>query len=184
MLRWQTTCCWKQSPVESDKIELMPKSRGFTLIDLLVVRAIMAVIGVYTLSSYRSFGEDQNLKNAVLDVVSLLRQAQTNATANVVCNNGTWPWQVQFVNSTTANLKCSGSASVVKSLPPWDQSISIQSFSGTSCPTSNPTVNFIPLKGSIEFIGFPNCAALTVTLTNTKNTKSLIIEQGGRIYAE
>ena len=64
----------------------MPKSvRGFTLIELLVVIVIMSIIGTFAIANYRSFGEDKELESASLDIQSLLRTAQTNATTGTKC---------------------------------------------------------------------------------------------------
>lgn len=163
---------------------------GFTLIELLVVIGIMAIIGIFTLANYRSFGEDQNLKNAVLDVVSLLRQAQANATTNTICNTAySATWQVVFSDDAkTVNLNClEGPTTFTKKILKLDakaQNISIQGVSGTSCPLGVPfTTSFVLLKGNIDFIDSPNCTSLTITLTNSKSTKSLTVEKGGRIYA-
>ncbi len=160
----------------------MPKSNGFTLVELLVVIAIMAVISVYTLANYKSFGEDKKLQGAVLDVVSLLRQAQTNATSNTKCATSFGAiWQVEFTNTTTANLKCSTSAITIKPLILANITSSV-SGTGSNCPTT-PIVNFDPVTGKVGF-GDSSCTALTVTLTSGAGSKSLKIEQGGRIYAE
>lgn len=70
---------------------------GFTLIELLVVIAIMAIVGTFAIANYRSFGEDQDLKSAALDIQSLLRIAQTNATTGLKCSgNPATTWKVNF----------------------------------------------------------------------------------------
>lgn len=180
--------------------------KAFTLIELLVVIAIMGMIGTYVLANYRSFGEDQNLKSAVLNVVSLLKIAQTNATTNANCNTQySATWQVIFSDTKTISLNCLESAtSFTKKTLKLDEkvpNISIFSVSGapavTSCPVLPFTVGLALLKGTVSFIDNstsdlgipkPNCTSLTVTLQNTKlpvgREKSLIIEQGGRIYAQ
>lgn len=77
-----------------------PAPNAFTLVELLVVIAVTSIIGVYTLANYKSFGEDQNLKSAVLDVQSQIRKAQINSTSNTKCNgNATKIWKSIF-NST------------------------------------------------------------------------------------
>lgn len=173
---------------------------GFTLIELMVVIAISAVIGVYTLSNYNSFGQYQNLNNAVLDIVSLLRQAQTNASARVVCSNG-GTWQVNFdINNKTVNLQCATAAPPVIAIQKTLQlstNISISAVSGSAtagsnCPgmTSPFTINFNPLNGYVKFLDpvnpddFGGCYSLQITLKNRQNdsTKDLKIEKGGRIY--
>ncbi|OGE19401.1 hypothetical protein A2967_01425 [Candidatus Daviesbacteria bacterium RIFCSPLOWO2_01_FULL_41_32] len=172
-------------------------ARGFTLIELLVVIAIMALVSVVTISNYSSFGQDQKLKSGVLDIQSLLRQAQTNAIANAKCSGSyTAFWQVDFAgDGKSLTLKCtlpSSSATTLKTLQ-LDQNIEMQSTTsgtGTGCATGLTfpfTVNFSLLKGNISFepisVG-QNCTSLTITLKNTKtnNTKTITIEQGGRVY--
>lgn len=158
---------------------------AFTLVELLVVIAIMGIIGTFSLANYRSFGEDQKLKNASLDIQSLLRQAQSSATTNTKCGDlFDAKWQVEFASSTTVNLKCQGPppvtvATLIKSLTWANITISV-SGTGISCPLF-PTVSFSPVSGKLNLDG---CVSpLTVTLTNTKETvKFFKIEQGGRIY--
>lgn len=174
----------KTAPVYTERSQ-----SGFTLIELVVVITITAVIGVYALANYNRFGGDQNLNNAVLDAVSLLRQAQTNASTNVICSNGTW--QVIFATTKTLNLQCSTSASPLKvlQLDKDDPNISISAVSGSSCPTMPPftafTISFTSLNGNANVGSFASCTSLRITLNNsqTTSTKDLLIEQGGRIYA-
>lgn len=173
---------------------MQKSAKGFTLIELLVVISITAIIGVYTLSNYRSFGEDQNLKNSALDVVSLLRTAQTNAMANLIClsNYGAYQ-QVQFSNPKNILLTCQlpGSGATLKklTLDPKIPNISIQSISwiGPGCPPGTSGLNFLSVSGKIEVpaIGGENCTSVVIVLVNNKtgNTKSVIVEMGGRIYA-
>ncbi len=170
----------------------MKFSAGFTLIELLVVIAVMAIIGAYTFANYRSFGEDQSLKNAVLDIKSLLKQAQTNATTNAICNTKSSAlWQVAFsADGKTLNPNCQeSSVSYARKSLQLGANIAIQSavtVTGSDCPAALPfVVNFSLLKGDIDF-GVTNCTSLTITLKNSKtqSIKSLIIEQGGRIYEQ
>lgn len=165
---------------------VLNSSKGFTLIELLVVMAIMAVVGFFTLANYKSFGEDQNLKNAVLDVVSLLRQAQTNATTNVICEGGSW--QGLFLSSTSVRLKCSNSSNGQRDLllNKNNSNISISLSSGDFCAltTVPSTINFAALSGDIYFNSYPNCASLTINLTNGNSSRSLKIDKGGRIDAQ
>lgn len=168
--------------------------KGFTLVELLVVVAIMALIGIVTLANYKSFGEDQILKQGILDIQSRFRNAQASSTSNYKCGSEfSAVWQVEFTSTTNINLKCkepSGSV-ITKYTPPLDPNLVINSISGigagctiSSPPFSSPfpTVNFAPLTGLISF-GEANCTSLTITLRNTKTsaTKSLTIEKGGKI---
>lgn len=161
--------------------------RGFTLIELLVVIAIMAVTGVFVLANYRSFGEDQNLKNAALDIQSLLRLAQANSTSGLQCQGqAASGWLVEFTNSKNLNLKCSNSSGMsasVKTLT-LKENISIDSISmgATNCVFST-TTTFAPIYGTMT----SSCGAGSITLTvkNTRSsTKQVIIDRGGRVYGQ
>ncbi len=53
-------------------------------------------------------------------------------------------------------------------------------------PFTSFTINFAPLTGNIDFLGYANCISLKITLLNsyqTTGTKDIMIEKGGRIYA-
>ncbi|MDO8573518.1 MAG: prepilin-type N-terminal cleavage/methylation domain-containing protein [Candidatus Daviesbacteria bacterium] len=167
---------------------------GFTLVELLVVIAVMALISTVVLANYRSFGEDQKLKNAVLDIQSQLRSAQTNATTNIKCKTKTADyWRISIFGQTDIRLRCiefNPFPNIVDKKLTLDPNIQIDSVSGNPaafCPSVlSFDITFAPLTGKITLGSTTNCTSLTVTLKNTKtgNTKSLVIEQGGRIYAQ
>lgn len=171
----------------------LSSSKGFTLVELLVVMAIIALVSVFTFSNYKSFGQDQSLKNAALDIQTQLRAAQTNATTNLQCGSEySAIWQVEFTSdATTVNLKCSLSPDIQKTLK-LDTDIKVLEVSGTSCPSTLPfTVSFKPLSGNMEIYDstptlMSSCSLLTVTLqhTQTTNTKLLNIEKGGKVYVQ
>lgn len=159
-------------------------ARGFTLIELLVVIAIMAVIGIYTLSNYSSFGEDQNLKNAALDIINMAREAQANSTSNLKCVSEYGNiWTLTFPDDKTFQLKCSETATPRKETSlPVNITQLVLGNNSLKCP-SPAVVNFAPLTGKID-LGDKDCTELTITLTNSKtgSTKVVKIENGGKIY--
>lgn len=180
---------------------------GFTLVELLVVITIMAITGVFAFANFGSFGEEQKLKNAALDIQSLLRTAQTNAVTNVICNTqGAANWQVEFLDKKTIKLWCketSDSASTLKKTLSLETNIEIELAASslaanepvTVCPKSAPILTFSPLNNKIDLGGKDlkeasiskfSCDKLIFKLTNTKtsSTKDLIIERGGRVYVQ
>lgn len=167
--------------------------RGFTLVELLVVITIMGLVGVYILSNYNSFGEDQKLKHAALDVQSLLRQAQSNATSKLKCQGqDVLDWRVIFTSTASLDLKCQNSAGISSSLKPltFPVNISIDSLTSgvNTCTSNQPEAVFVPLYGTAKLINCGMGAALNMTIilknSKTNNTKTIVIEQGGRIYGQ
>lgn len=167
---------------------------GFTLIEILVVMAVMSIIGVYTFANYKSFGDDKNLTNAALDIQGILRFAQTSASANTKCDTKYGAaWQVIYTDTKTLTLQCQdpGTASFVtkKTLTLGNNITVSASGEEPSCP--NPSVvGFAPVSdklvdGEID-LGAANCTKVTFTLSSTKVswTKAVVVEQKGRIYAQ
>jgi len=167
---------------------MLKSAHGFTLVELLVVMAVMAIVGVFTLANYKSFGEDQNFKNAALDVQSFLRLAQSNSTSGLKCQSqDTLGWIVVFTNATELDLECQNSSGITSSLKklslPADISISGITTGISNCPFGT-TVTFAPLYGTM--VSSCGSSSIIITLLNSKtsNTKQVIVEQGGRIYAQ
>ncbi len=174
---------------------------AFTLIELLVVITVMAITGIFTLANYRFFGEDQNLKNAALDIQSFLRLAQTNATSGIKCQGqGQLGWLVAYTGNTGFDLKCRNSAGISSSvktlsLAGGSNNISIDSVkAGESVCPVNTTFTFAPLTGIMSSsCGLSPGSLITITLKNSKissncsdlsKCKTVLIERGGRIYGE
>ncbi|MBI2337877.1 prepilin-type N-terminal cleavage/methylation domain-containing protein [Candidatus Daviesbacteria bacterium] len=181
---------------------MIGNSKGFTLVELLVVITIMGIIGAFVVANYRSFGENQSLKSDVLNIQNIFRQAQTDASTNAQCDNTgstgySATWQLDFYPGFVY-LKCKRPASqpTLKKTLTLADGIEIQSSSGGLCPISSDsfaglTIKFAPLTGKIDFFNFngdefPECKELTIGLVNhkTENTQYLIIEKGGRVYGE
>jgi prepilin-type N-terminal cleavage/methylation domain-containing protein len=57
--------------------------QGITLIEILLVLAIVAILIAVTLPQFSKMREQQNLKNAVADVVSVLNRARSQTLASV-----------------------------------------------------------------------------------------------------
>lgn len=164
----------------------MSAKSGFTLIELLVVITIMALVGAYALSNFGSFGKDQKLKNDALDVLSLLRLAQSNATSGLKCQSQpALNWRVEFTDTSTIDLKCqylSGAntitSSSIKSESPA-VSTTLYGFTAGSCASTPTYVSFAPLYGTMT----SDCGSYSITIT-VGGTKQVIIDPGGKIYVQ
>ena len=76
---------------------------GFTLIELMVVIAIIGIMIAVLLPQLNRYSREQMLKNAAADLLSNIRKTQNNASSGVNCNEaGTLPalpakeWTMRF----------------------------------------------------------------------------------------
>lgn len=180
-------------------------TQGFTLVELLVVVAIMAMVGVVGLANYGSFGDSQQLKNSSLDIQSLIKEAQTNASTGFFCSSdgggNKAVWWVWFYKEPVSNIKkitincdndpLAGSSQFVKNykLP---LNIIVNSISGIpTCSTTYPNtwvkIVFQPLSGKVSLTaqggGCASAQSLNINLMNTKtgNTNTVTINKGGAV---
>ena len=58
-------------------------SRGFTLIELVVVFSIIAILSVVGIASFVSYSQEQSMNNAVLDLTTLLNTAKSQSISQV-----------------------------------------------------------------------------------------------------
>ncbi|MEI7688807.1 MAG: prepilin-type N-terminal cleavage/methylation domain-containing protein [Candidatus Nomurabacteria bacterium] len=63
------------------------KSSGFTLMEILIIIAIVTVISSIVLFNLSNFRNEQDLKNAEMEIVSLLDKARQNTLSSVNSNN-------------------------------------------------------------------------------------------------
>lgn len=180
---------------------------GYTLIELLIVISIMAILGVIGFVGFKNFAEDQILTKAVGVVQTVLRLAQSNATAGTFCNgSGGAIWRVKFEDPLKLDLICAlpiATPPVAYTLRSYNlENAKVLSITSSACSSPPPIfpgyylfVNYSPLSGKVDFYradGNNSCIngnqsipnpTLTIELQNTKNnkTKKIILSKGGSI---
>lgn len=174
---------------------------GFSLVELLVVIATTAVISLVAYLNVGPFREGQQLAQVVLDLQSLIRSAQANASSRVECLGGGGfgaNFWINFDGSSNINMLCkvdSSTTSTTLKTIKFPAGLVLDSVLGDSCasaitPTQNTplNINFSPLFGAVTFqysgaTCITSSTFLTVTLKNTRTSevKSLIIDKGGAV---
>lgn len=173
--------------------------KGFTLVELLVVVAVIALTGLIATVNFRYFSQVHVVEQRMRDVQSFIQNARASATTSSLCGSfGGAVWVVEFQNDKkTINLKCQiGSATplLVKILELKDN-IEVSSIIGSSpCsplslfPLGEVSATFAPLSGAVSFSGVDACLqssqAIKVTFKNLKNNseKSFNINRSGNVY--
>ena len=69
---------------------------GFSLLELLIVIAIIATVGTIGVGTYRNFGKNVELTSTAQGIASDLKQMQANA----MIGQGGYKWGAHFVNSS------------------------------------------------------------------------------------
>lgn len=152
------------------------RQKGFTLLELIIVTAIIGIMAAIGSNTFSSYSRTAKLNAAANDLTLTLNVAKQNSLSQVknssLCAstdilNG---YKVVIINSTTYNLNmvCSG----------IDINISTKSLPANitfSSPT--PASFFFPvLKGGATITGSP-----TITLTGFGQTKSVTVTNAGVI---
>lgn len=174
---------------------------GYTIVELIVVIAVMVILGTVVLANYGTLGKNQALQKGVSDVQSFIRKAQTNATARVPCPPTSTDsfaagasWRVKFDSATSISMKCRlGTGS--EQTPTGSQyaytlggNVIVDKINTSCSPSSAFTVTFAPLYGTVTFTdgGCPASPNFIITLRNsiTGTTKDLVIDKGGSVYEQ
>lgn len=95
-------------------------NRSFTLVEMLVVLAIMGMVGIATFVNVKSSREESNLKTVVSDLQSYLRLAQANAQTGVKCGSeGGASWSLVIKDRSLIELRCQNQALTDSPIRSW-----------------------------------------------------------------
>lgn len=159
-------------------------ARGFTLIEVLVAIAILAVIAAVAIPNFRRFSEEQTLKNVTANLIAALRTAQNNTQTGVKCPDGVstpQSWSVllstnsYYLQESCLNLTTSTSST--NSLP----AVTYPPNVSMSSPTGSCSVTFTTTGVS------SSSSCLSVTLNDGATSppkRQIVIDKGGAITCQ
>lgn len=159
------------------------RSAGFTFIELLVVISVMSIFGVVAFVNFKDFSSEQIVDKALGQIQSILRLAQSNATASVLCETeGGVSWAVNFKDATHIELLC-GPDNKIK------QTLVLENAFIKEIECSVVKISYAPLFGNLTFSGDETCiknaSQIIIYVDNSlkqgENPKSLTISKGGSI---
>lgn len=175
-------------------------AQGFTLVELLIAIAIMAVLATIGFINFRIFSSSAKLNDGVNNVQSLIRVAQSNGGSSVNCNSSApLSWGIRFNTSRDATLICqtSSTSNDIKTLQFIDNlaNVRIESVTtqpGSTCsipyPASSFTVNYSVLYSQVSFSSCPNESKVLVIVSYSGGgstiSKTITISKGGGIDAQ
>lgn len=167
-------------PLTNDN-DHFPKSLGFTVIELIVVIAVMAILSGLGLVAFNQFNRKQAVVSTARMVISDLRLAQSKAYASekpLECVSSSLTGYQFLINASNDGY------SIVASCPPAEKEIKKISFpQGITVTDGFTEIFFKSLRQGLDIK--PDTEKNYVVLQfqdNTSLAKKIIISQGGEIY--
>lgn len=178
-------------------------SSGFTLIEFLVVMAIIVSLVAVALPRMSGYNKDQALPQAADQLQSALRMTQTNATSGVKClTEASQTWYLTLNDQSSYAIGSTCQTTTPTPVPsPVSSSVNVVSvdIDGCSGPITSGFagvgVVFKNIIGSVSFLQGSsfNCSAaqlgnakkMTITLqlgSDAGKQSKIVVERGGAIY--
>lgn len=167
---------------------------GFALMEIIVTLIVFGLITIVAIPNLKTFGEGQEAKNEVIELVSAIRQAQTNAQNGVKCNDTASAdfWQVVFDSATryTLEVYCEdGSKGSFSKQSTFLKSTTQETICGAGKYGSDIHIRFSSITAGSSRVIFPmtdQCPLvspfnITLKSLNTNDIYTVTIEQGGAI---
>ncbi len=145
---------------------------GFTLIEVLIVVAIIGILSAMILVTFSGQRQTRNTERAAREVMATLREAQNytlSGRAGVISENNTY-YGVNFTASSAAY-------SVVSS----NGTIASYSLKNGIVASATSSVRFMLPRGEVYISGSPLAGSHLITLANGGSRRYICVYSTGRI---
>ena len=148
----------------------MTKREGFSLVEIIVAVAVLAVIAALTANAFSSFYKNMALNSAVEQAISVLQEARSNTLSGKDSSQ----WGVHFEISRLAFFKGTSFTEPNPNNRDYQLSYSVEIY-GISLNGGGPNVIFQKLTGKTNEYG-----AVSFRLkSDVSKTKTITIESNG-----
>ncbi len=177
------------------RLEKRHKSRGFTLIELMVVVIILAVLAALATPSYRSFVTATRVKSATNDIWGALMMTRSEAvkrnspvtiTPNSGPNGVNWQygWTVTTMVPAAPGTTGGSTPLTLAQQPPLSSGVTITCYSGSATPVTPCPAIVYNYSGRLA-VGTPQPAIqLADTGATSGTTRCIVIDPSGRPYSK
>jgi len=167
------------------------RDTGFTLIEVMVAIAIIALVGAVALPNIRTFSSVQEINIVSVQIADNLRKAQSSASSRIKCPEGdesTDSWRVDITGTSQSLIaKCKTLLDKTVNTFPYKASSGGNTFQVVTDRCTNETTSIYFTGSQMSY----KCAStaqvvgvVTITLSGSGLTEKVIIEPGGTIRSE
>ncbi len=169
--------------------------RGFTLLELLIVIALLSLVMVFVMPNIKNIRDEQGLSSAALELQSNLRSAQNNALSGLKCTSSAQSavnWQLNLIDDKNYQIEanCLDGTSPTKQYSLSTYNVIVELVNGCSNVT-RAGVTYSNVLGIVSFTPPAGCTAssslefsLKVANNNNIAAKKVVVDQGGRVYVQ
>lgn len=169
-------------------------NRGFSLVEVLVTVAIIAIITGVALPNFRNLSQNQEMDGAAQKLINIIKLAQSSATTHIKCPTGESSnnWNVDLTSTTfTLNANCSGAVDKVTSSGSYtsgQDSATTFTMTNDKC-TAGQTLKIIFVNRQISYtcngtLGTSWPVKITLNNAGAQLARVIVVESGGVIRAE
>lgn len=179
------------------------KAAGFTLVEMTVVMAIIAVLALIGISVLQNLKNGPKLDDATQNLLTTIREAQNKSISVASAPSGSIPivWGVEINNNSVQTLCLQGTGSICSSLPAAVDyspiSVSVSSgvkrlyftapfgkfYAASTAPSSWTPRAEKPKDAIPASLGTPS-GDTTITLSYKGSQKTITITPNGDVYAQ